>query len=113
VQSLALTVDTVDHNPWRRTMNADCSAKLFLCHWLNAMADFAVGGYSAEAPALAYRNVLASMGVDGYFMEVPRVLPVPVELHMLFVAIFLAQLQNLNEMSMCDYKFYIKVLPIN
>ena len=40
----ALPVDAVGHSLWRRTMNADPTAKSSLCPWVNAMADSATGG---------------------------------------------------------------------
>jgi hypothetical protein len=66
---IILSAYAEDHGlcPW---MNADFVAKSFLCPWVNATAD------NPPKPWHLRRSVSTSMGVGGYFMEVPQALPV-------------------------------------
>jgi hypothetical protein len=64
-----------DHGlcPW---MNADSVGKKSLSLGLMLRRDSATGGYLAEALVRIGQSNLALMGGGGYFIEVPRALPV-------------------------------------
>ena len=57
-------------------MNADSVGKKYLTPGLMLRRDFATIGYLTEALVRIGQSSSALMGEGGYFMEVPRALPV-------------------------------------